>query len=124
MRDALVRVAAALWTLAIVSCLAIGAAAPASWQAAIASDGPGCPFRAITGIECPFCGMTRATLAIGRGDLHAALALHPFAPVVLLGILALLAVIVAGRSEVLVRGARPYALLGAIILIWALRLIV
>ena len=115
------RAIAALWALAIVAALAIGAFGPASLRAAIAADGPGCPFRAATGWNCPFCGMTRATLALGHGDWRAALALHPLAPVVLLGVLALLAIVALGRTEVLLRGARPLLLLAAIIVVWVLR---
>jgi hypothetical protein len=42
-----------------------------------------CGFRRITGIPCPGCGMTRAMAALARGELVAALHLHPFAPLVL-----------------------------------------
>src|SRR5512139_2582425 len=42
-----------------------------------------CPSRALLGIPCPGCGLTRATLALLRGDVAASLALHPLAPVVL-----------------------------------------
>jgi hypothetical protein len=40
-------------------------------------DFPFCPFAALAGIPCPGCGLGRATLALLRGDLHAALHLHP-----------------------------------------------
>ena len=36
-----------------------------------------CPFHSITGIECPGCGMTRACIALGRGDIGNALHYHP-----------------------------------------------
>ena len=36
-----------------------------------------CPLRAITGVPCPFCGMTTGTLALGRGDLGASVAANP-----------------------------------------------
>ena len=39
-----------------------------------------CPFRRITHLPCPGCGMTRALLALCRGDLHSALAIHPLSP--------------------------------------------
>lgn len=42
-----------------------------------------CAWRRVTGIPCPGCGMTRAMAALSRGDLHAALRLHPFAPLLL-----------------------------------------
>ena len=35
-----------------------------------------CPFRLITGIPCPGCGLTRGIMAILHGNLHDALALH------------------------------------------------
>jgi hypothetical protein len=41
-----------------------------------------CPFRRLTHLPCPGCGMTRALLALIRGDLHAALAFHPLSPLV------------------------------------------
>ena len=85
---------------------------------------PGCPFKAVTGINCPFCGMTRATLALGAGDWHAALGFHALAPLVLAGMLALMAVIVVGRSDVLMRGRRLTWILGAIAAIWVLRLVI
>lgn len=104
--------------------LVIGAVGPARWGTAIAQDGPGCPFHSITGVDCPFCGMTRATVALGRGDWRTALALHPLAPLVLASILGLLVIVALGRADLLLRGRRPLALLGAILAIWALRLAV
>ncbi len=41
-----------------------------------------CPFRRLTHLPCPGCGMTRALLALGRGDLHGALTFHPLSPFV------------------------------------------
>jgi hypothetical protein len=37
-----------------------------------------CPFHYFTGIECPGCGMTRACIALGRGDISNALHYNPF----------------------------------------------
>ena len=36
-----------------------------------------CIFSRITGYPCPGCGMTRAVLAVLRGDLRAAFSFHP-----------------------------------------------
>jgi predicted ABC-type sugar transport system permease subunit len=36
-----------------------------------------CPFRALTGIPCPFCGGTTAAVHIGRFDLLGALRANP-----------------------------------------------
>ena len=41
-----------------------------------------CPLRALTGIPCPTCYLTRATAASLTGDLDGALQLHAFGPVV------------------------------------------
>ncbi len=37
-----------------------------------------CPLRTVTGIPCPLCGMTTASLALARGDLGAAVSANPF----------------------------------------------
>jgi hypothetical protein len=36
-----------------------------------------CLFSAVTGIQCPACGITRSVASIARGDLEASLAYHP-----------------------------------------------
>lgn len=36
-----------------------------------------CPFRAILGIPCPGCGMTRALVCLLHGDLKSSLYYHP-----------------------------------------------
>ena len=67
---------------------------------------PPCPLRAVTGLDCPLCGATRATHALVRGDLVGALdfnalyvALLP--AVVVVGLVWLL----RGRLPALVRRA-------------------
>ncbi|MFD0894123.1 DUF2752 domain-containing protein [Luteolibacter ambystomatis] len=40
-----------------------------------------CPFKSVTGHACPGCGLTRATLAMLRGDWAAMVKFHPLAPV-------------------------------------------
>lgn len=42
-----------------------------------------CPFRRITGVWCPGCGMTRAFAWMAHGDLHESLRYHPVAPLLL-----------------------------------------
>jgi hypothetical protein len=44
-----------------------------------ASGGPVvCPFRLVTGLPCPGCGLGHAFVAISHGDFAAAFAHHPF----------------------------------------------
>lgn len=44
---------------------------------AIGSGFPLCPMAGTFGVPCPGCGLTRATLALLRGDVSGALKLHP-----------------------------------------------
>jgi hypothetical protein len=37
-----------------------------------------CPFKALTGIPCPGCGMTRALLSLAKGDFQGAFHFNPF----------------------------------------------
>lgn len=55
-----------------------------------------CPFRAVTGLLCPGCGVTRLCLALLRGDLAAAWQANPVL-LLLLPILAVLAMRLAAR---------------------------
>ena len=51
-----------------------------------------CPFRAITGWECPLCGGTRMGSALLHGDVQAAFLLNPLALIglIVLGLLGVL----------------------------------
>mgnify|MGYP001316313777 FL=1 len=61
-----------------------------------------CGFRMLSGLPCPFCGGTRATLALLRGDLSLAAYLNPLAfaavLVLLAGIAILLGEATTGRA--------------------------
>jgi hypothetical protein len=48
-----------------------------------------CPLRAVTGIPCPSCGLTRALAHLERGHWAEALKFHPFSPLILVLALAL-----------------------------------
>lgn len=48
-----------------------------------------CPFRAVTGLPCPGCGMTRAFCSIGHGDFAGAFGFNVLAPFVFLAALLL-----------------------------------
>jgi hypothetical protein len=79
-----------------------------------------CGFHALTGVRCPFCGMTRASVALAQGDFAGALAAHPLAPVVL--------VAAAWAMWTLARGRIPRVpatvLLGAVALVWVVNVLV
>ena len=71
------RVAAALLFIALSG----GTILVATTGFAPSEDGPTlCPFRHLTGLPCPLCGMTRASFRLLRGDLAGALRMHPCAP--------------------------------------------
>ena len=41
---------------------------------------PICPSRVLVGLFCPGCGLTRATMALMRGDIPGMIHFHPLAP--------------------------------------------
>jgi hypothetical protein len=47
---------------------------------AVVFEAPVCPTASLLGVPCPGCGLTRATLALLRGDWRGALHLHPLVP--------------------------------------------
>lgn len=68
-------------------------------------DTPLCPTAFFFGVPCPGCGLTRASLALLRGDFAAALRFHPLAP-----LLAPLFAVALGKVLVdYVRAAPPRA---------------
>ena len=95
-------------------------------------DGPVlCPFRALTGLPCPGCGLTRSWVQLVHGDVAASLAAHPFGPL-LMGLVVALVVAVGSAAvrrrplpdvEALVR--RPWAvvLVGGWLVFGVLRLL-
>lgn len=71
----------ALWASLVVFVLAFAAymlreTGGAGWM-------PGCVFRKVTGLECPGCGMTRATYATLHGRIGDAFRLNPVGMVLL-----------------------------------------
>ena len=55
----------------------------AVWPLLPTLDATTCPLRLVTGIPCPFCGMTRGVVAAVHGDFIASLVLNPGAIVIL-----------------------------------------
>lgn len=85
---------------------------------------PGCPLRALTGLPCPTCFLTRSALAALHGDLGEALELHLFGPPLLAaGIwLALVQGLLARPLPVWPWGRLGLGLSSALLLYWSLRL--
>ena len=86
-----------------VALAAVGCAALAVVSVVDPSErtlGPPCPLRALTGLDCPLCGATRATHALVRGQLVTALDFNAL-------YVAILPVVVVMGLVWLVRGRLP-----------------
>jgi len=92
-----------------------------------------CPFFALTGHPCPFCGGTRSFAYMWRGDLADAVRLYPFGPALfastVLGAGGLLGGALSGRTWTPRLSARQWYLLGmfvgfSLLFSWALKVFV
>lgn len=85
------------------------------------ASGLPCAFAAVSGVDCPLCGLTHAVGALGGGDVAGALALHPLAPLAVA--LAVAAPLSAARSgRVAARAGALWLLLAIVLATWLLRL--
>jgi hypothetical protein len=75
---------------------AVGAVYPAL-MAHTGGQGLPCPLRTLTGVPCPFCGLTTATVAMTHGNWSGAAAASPLAYLV--------AALVVGTAPVLIARA-------------------
>lgn len=69
-----------IWALTGAAALA-GAAALRLVTLTPGADHSICLFRRTVGMPCPSCGLTRAAVALARGDWRAAWLVHPLGPV-------------------------------------------
>jgi hypothetical protein len=91
-----------------------------------------CPILAVTGIPCPGCGMTHATMQLLNGDVVASLQTHAFAPVALLALVVMFAAFVLPQKSRLLllsvvrklemRNGLTSLVLSALIFYWFVRL--
>jgi hypothetical protein len=85
---------------------------------------PGCFFRRITGLECPGCGMTRATHAVLHGRFAEAFRLNPVGvvlfPLAMLGLALELFAWVRGKKDFyrLRVGRWGSMFIAAVVVIW------
>ena len=92
-----------------------------------------CPFFRATGIPCPGCGLSRATVLFLKGDVAASFRFHAFAPIFLIAIFALILSVLLPKSiiqpaiaqaELIERKTGLTVLiLGGLILYWLARLL-
>jgi uncharacterized protein DUF2752 len=111
-----------LWLLAGLAGLA-GLAVLHVWVPSGDPSGAFCLSRRLFHLPCPGCGMTRAFAHLAKGELSAALNLHPLAPVVGLEIVAGWAVwglALAARRTVRLPVGIEILLLGNVALLFAL----
>ena len=92
---------------------------------------PTCPFLAITGHPCPFCGGTRSFAFMWRGDAGHAAALYPLGPGLFLATVLAIPILIlallfdrdlAVRAPDALRRAGILATLGVLLCSWTLKL--
>lgn len=115
--------------------LIVGSLLPLQWLTA----GPSlCPFKVTTGLPCPGCGLTRSAVALLHGDPMTSLYYHPLgAPIIAVAVVIGLvdawawwrsrktagpAASPAWLIECLARTPAPWVAIGALALVWAVRL--
>ena len=116
--------------------VSLGVTGVAAVQVAAVWAGVGgwpCPLKSALGIPCPGCGLTRASVALLRGQFATAFGLHAFAPVLLVGLaaLAVAGLLPAARREAFAglvgrferRTKAAYVLSAALLLYWSVRLL-
>ena len=93
-----------------------------------------CPFLHATGIPCPGCGLTRATVFLFQGEWWQAIRFHAFAPLLVLGFVTIASILVAPetlRRQIIRRfesierqtGITGFLIIGLIVY-WLVRLLI
>ena len=97
------------------------------WLKGLHPELPGwaCPLRALTGVPCPTCFLTRATAAALSGDLHGSIQWHAFGPMAAAGLLIWSGLALHRRRLFPLPGGEPLLLTATLALMafWLLRLI-
>jgi hypothetical protein len=82
-----------------------------------------CAFSAVTGVDCPFCGLTRGVAALGAGDAGAAVAANPLAPLAVALALMVAVALMRGRRRLVVPWTAPWALAALVSAVWLARVL-
>ncbi len=117
-----IRAGAARWAAWAPAGLTLALVVKGCWPAL---PGWSCPLRALTGIPCPTCFLTRATAAALTGQLEVSVRLHAFGPLVAAALLIWsVAAIRTGRPVPFRLRARVVILVAVSLLVyWLARLI-
>jgi hypothetical protein len=86
------------------------------------ASGLTCVFAALTGVDCPFCGLTHGVAALGAGDPAAALAANPLAPLAVALAVAVPAALLL-RRRLQVAPAALWALVALMLGVWLARVL-
>jgi hypothetical protein len=84
-----------------------------------------CPFRLVTGLPCPGCGLTRSWVALLHGNLADSIRWHPLGPItVVVAVLLVLGVHrrFPGLMERIYSREGTRAIAAVIIVVWLIRL--
>ena len=96
------------------------------WLKGLHPELPGwtCPLRALTGVPCPTCFLTRATAAALSGDLQGSIHWHAFGPMAAAGLLGWSALALYRRQLLPLPGGKAlwFGVAMALLLFWLLRL--
>lgn len=118
-----------LWLIAgIITALVVARLLPLPHNGTIGGMPSLCPFKNITGLPCPGCGLTRSVVYSAHGQWQQAITYHPFGPLFIAGLgVALLAAVISLRYPLNFQQSRAASLLLtaaaiAVLVLWAVRL--
>ena len=118
-----------LWVIiGLIAALAIARLLPLPQNGTIAGMPALCPFKNVTGLPCPGCGLTRSVVYAAHGQWQQAFTYHPFGLLFFAGLgLGLLAAVISLRYPLNIMNTRAASLarmaLGiGLLVLWAVRL--
>ena len=76
-----------------------------------------CPFRLVTGIPCPTCGLTRSWVAFMHGHLRESVAYNPFGPLTVI-VAVVLVLGIHKRFPAVSRRLQSRPVVGALVCVW------